>query len=225
MIPELLQHPDPGQLVTTTSPEDIVRALRELEAEDAWPEWTLELLDRLFIVWAVTAIVRRGDEQGLAELQSTLDYACHRTRNRSALPETSRQRWLIVSDMLEARRQGLIGRDPDLILNRKHVRRLLSLLQAGETAQAELAAALVKQGVEVSDGRLSQLLSLMEGHGLLEKRKDGRENRVKLTDDGKRHTQEQTPQASPATPAKNGKGFMHLLRGDYEELELRKKAA
>lgn len=197
MIPDLLNHPAPGKLVTSASPEDVVDALRLLAADDPWNDWTLRLLDRLFVVWSVAAIVRRNDTQGIADLQAAIDYACTRTRNSATLPETWRQRWLIVSDMLEARRQDLKGRDPKQAMSRKHVDRLLGLLSTDETAQADLAQALAKQGVELTDGRLSQLISLMEGHGLVEKRKDGRENRVRLTEEGVRHA----PTATAPTPA------------------------
>ncbi|MBL8470926.1 MAG: helix-turn-helix transcriptional regulator [Rhodocyclaceae bacterium] len=203
MIPHLLNHPDPGRLVASSSPEEVVDALRQLGAEDPWPDWSLRLLDRLFIVWSAAAIARHSDEQGIAELQSALAYACTRARNAATLPESWRARWQAASDMLESRRQGLQGRDPDLILGRKHVQTLLGMLGAQETAQSDLAAALSGQGVDITPGRLSQLLSLMESHGLLEKRKDGRENRLKLSEQGAKYA----PAPAAAAPAPHPDGF------------------
>jgi DNA-binding IclR family transcriptional regulator len=65
-------------------------------------------------------------------------------------------------------------------LNRAHVHGLLSLLaQRPDATQQELAHA-----VPIAQSRLSEILSALETHGLVARRRDGRRMRVRLTNAG-----------------------------------------
>ena len=98
--------------------------------------------------------------------------------------------------MLESRRHAIPGRQPERILDRAHVRAILGLIGKG-TTQRELTAGLQRPDIDIniSSGRLSQLLSLMEAHGLIDRRREGRENRLSLTPAG----QQAAPAPAPAT--------------------------
>lgn len=197
MIPDLLSHPEPSALADTATPEQVLLALREMAPEDAWPDWTLRLLDYLMVVWSAEAVARPADREGIAELQTFINYALERTANAARLPDSWRQRWQAINDVLESRRMDLAGRNPDMVLGRKHVDTLLKMLEIGERSQADVSASLKMRGIEITPGRLSQLLSLLEGHGLVERRRVGRENQIKLTEEGRRSLPIPEPEPEP----------------------------
>ena len=190
MTPELLHHPDPAQLSSITSTAEILAAVRQFGANDGWSPRALQTLDHLLVVWTANTAARPDDVEGIAELQQLIDYVRHRSANRQHLPLASQSRWEALHDVLESRRHAIAGRQPERILDRAHVRAILGLIGTG-TTQRELTAGLQGRDINISSGRLSQLLSLMEAHGLIDRRREGRENRLSLTPAGQ--------QAAPAT--------------------------
>ena len=194
MTPELLHHPDPAQLSSITSPAEILAAVRQFGADDDWSPRALQTLDHLLVVWTANTAARPDDVEGIAELQQLIDYVRHRSANRQHLPLASQSRWEALHDVLESRRHAIAGRQPERILDRAHVRAILGLIGTG-TTQRELTAGLQGRDINISSGRLSQLLSLMEAHGLIDRRREGRENRLSLTPAG----QQAAPAPAPAT--------------------------
>ena len=194
MTPELLHHPDPAQLSSVTSTAEILAAVRQFGANDDWSPRALQTLDHLLVVWTANTAARPDDVEGIAELQQLIDYVRHRSANRQHLPLASQSRWEALHDVLESRRHAIDGRQPDRILKRAHVRAILDLIGTG-TTQRELTAGLQGRDIDISPGRLSQLLSLMEAHGLIDRRREGRENRLSLTPAG----QQAAPAPAPAT--------------------------
>ena len=194
MTPELLHHPDPAQLSSITSPAEILAAVRQFGADDDWSPRALQTLDHLLVVWTANTAARPDDVEGIAELQQLIDYIRHRNANRQHLPPASHNRWEALHDVLESRRHAIDGRQPERILKRAHVRAILDLIGTG-TTQRELTAGLQGRDINISPGRLSQLLSLLEAHGLIGRRREGRENRLSLTPAG----QQAAPAPAPAT--------------------------
>lgn len=194
MTPELLHHPDPAQLSSITSTAEILEAVRQFGADDGWSPRALQTLDHLLVVWTANTAARPDDVEGIAELQQLIDYVRHRSANRQHLPLASQNRWEALHDVLESRRHAIAGRQPERILERAHVRAILDLIGTG-TTQRELTAGLQGRDISISSGRLSQLLSLMEAHGLIDRRREGRENRLSLTPAG----QQAAPAPAPAT--------------------------
>lgn len=194
MTPELLHHPDPAQLSSVTSTAEILAAVRQFGANDDWSPRALQTLDHLLVVWTANTAARPDDVEGIAELQQLIDYVRHRSANRQHLPLASQSRWEALHDVLESRRHAIAGRQPERILDRAHVRAILGLIGTG-TTQRELTAGLQGRDIDISPGRLSQLLSLMEAHGLIDRRREGRENRLSLTPAG----QQAAPAPAPAT--------------------------
>ena len=194
MTPELLHHPDPAQLSSITSPAEILAAVRQFGADDDWSPRALQTLDHLLVVWTANTAARPDDVEGIAELQQLIDYVRHRSANRQHLPLASQSRWEALHDVLESRRHAIAGRQPERILDRAHVRAILGLIGTG-TTQRELTAGLQGSDINISPGRLSQLLSLLEAHGLIGRRREGRENRLSLTPAG----QQAAPAPAPAT--------------------------
>lgn len=194
MTPELLHHPDPAQLSSITSTAEILAAVRQFGADDGWSPRALQTLDHLLVVWTANTAARPDDVEGIAELQQLIDYVRHRSANRQHLPPASQNRWEALHDVLESRRHAIAGRQPDRILGRAHVQAILDLIGKG-TTQPELTSKLQGRDIAISPGRLSQLLSLMEAHGLIDRRREGRENRLSLTPAG----QQAAPAPAPAT--------------------------
>ena len=194
MTPELLHYPDPAQLSSITSPAEILAAVRQFGVDDDWSPRALQTLDHLLVVWTANTAARPDDVEGIAELQQLIDYVRHRSANRQHLPLASQSRWEALHDVLESRRHAIAGRQPERILDRAHVRAILGLIGTG-TTQRELTAGLQGRDINISSGRLSQLLSLMEAHGLIDRRREGRENRLSLTPAG----QQAAPAPAPAT--------------------------
>ena len=194
MTPELLHHPDPAQLSSITSTAEILAAVRQFGANDGWSPRALQTLDHLLVVWTANTAARPDDVEGIAELQQLIDYVRHRSANRQHLPLASQSRWEALHDGLESRRHAIAGRQPERILDRAHVRAILGLIGTG-TTQRERTAGLQGRDINISSGRLSQLLSLMEAHGLIDRRREGRDNRLSLTPAG----QQAAPAPAPAT--------------------------
>ena len=194
MTPELLHHPDPAQLSSITSTAEILAAVRQFGVDDDWSPRALQTLDHLLVVWTANTAARPDDVEGIAELQQLIDYVRHRSANRQHLPLASQSRWEALHDVLESRRHAIAGRQPERILDRAHVRAILGLIGTG-TTQRELTAGLQGRDINISSGRLSQLLSLLEAHGLIGRRREGRENRLSLTPAG----QQAAPAPAPAT--------------------------
>ena len=188
MLADLFLAPDPTRVADTATVQDVLDALRACTAEDGWPAEARDVLDFVLTVWVADSTARPNDREGVAELQRLVRYALERAR------------WQGFFDVLEARRRTLVGRDPALVLDRRHVRELLAAIgHAGSTQQA-VTEAFKSQGKELTSGRLSQLLTLLEAHGLITRQRTGRENRLMLTEAGRPHVQA----AQPASPSKRG---------------------
>lgn len=201
MIPDILKHPEPALLADSASVDDILEALEKCSAEDGWPEDSLRLVDFLLTCWSADFIARPDDREGIGALQHLIDYAFTLADNAAALPTETHSRWTAFRDVLEARRRTIIGRDAQLILGRSHVGFILCTLAKGERSQKTLHTALKESGIGITSPRLSQLLSLIEAHGLLTRKREGRENRLALTESGRKALPDTDPgrNASPSS--------------------------
>ena len=173
---------DPLLSVDRAIPAELLEAIKGLET---WDEQALDMANLLITVWSADAIARANDREGISELQRLIHFSLNRANSLSTLPEEFRCRWQEASDMLEARRLNLAHADPEAQLNRTHVREILQwLLNDGnrEVPQSELVKYL-----EVSAGRVTQLIGPLESNGLVTKRKQGRDIMLQLTESGRKH--------------------------------------
>ncbi len=194
---------DPLLFVDRAIPSDLLEAIRKLER---WDEQALDMANLLITVWSMDAIARANDREGISELQRIIHFTLSRARSLSTLPEEFRCRWQEASDMLEARRLNLAHADPEAQLGRRHVPEILQwLLSNGdrELPQSELVTHL-----EVTAGRVTQLIGPLESSGLVTKRKHGRDILLQLTDIGRKHAVSAPKMAAPVT------GFRGLLSTD-----------
>ncbi len=170
---------DPLLFVDRATPHELLEAIKRLER---WDEQALDMANLLITVWSADAIARTNDREGISELQRIIHYTLDRASSVSTLPEEFRCRWQEASDMLEARRLTLAHADPDAQLNRTHVREILQWLLNNDNR--ELPQSELVQHLEVSAGRVTQLIGPLESSGLVTKRKQGRDIMLQLTETG-----------------------------------------
>lgn len=168
----------PEWIVDTLEPRAL---LAEARALPAWDDEVRGNIDHALCQWARNACARNNDQEGLLELQSVLGWLLDGLEQHVDANSVDglRSRWQGFLDLLEAHRIVLAARDPDGVRQRKHVAPILAALAGGETEQKAL-----REQVDLSESRLTQLLHLMEAHGLIVRRKQGRTNLVRLADLG-----------------------------------------
>lgn len=173
---------DPLLFVDRAIPAELLEAIKKLEK---WDEQALDMANLLITVWSADAIARGNDREGISELQRLIHFTLNRANSLSTLPEEFMYRWQEASDLLEARRLNLANADPEAQLNRTHVREILQWLPSDgnrELPQSELVKYL-----EVSAGRVTQLIGPLESNRLVTKRKQGRDIMLQLTESGRKH--------------------------------------
>jgi hypothetical protein len=169
-------HASPEWIVSTAEPRDLLKAAEVLPQ---WDDAARANIDHALCQWTHDACARGGDVEGLHELQMVagwlIDLAPKHADSRHLAPMQAR--WQGFLDLLEAHRIVLAARDPEKLRQRKHVAPILAALQAGELEQKVL-----RERCGLSESRLAQLLSLMEAHGLVVRRKEGRVNIVRTAE-------------------------------------------
>jgi hypothetical protein len=178
----------PERLIDELSPEDLVSALAGM---DAWTDERLRTVDYLFCYWT-GQFAARQDARSIGTLQSAIGQILE----RHPAPAPFADRWQALDDALEARRLTLSARDPERVSAMKHVRRILEhLQQEGATRQGEL---IEKLDLGISISRLSQIVTLMEAHGLVLIERRGRESFLKYS--------------APVRPGREQRSTRSLLR-------------
>lgn len=193
---------DPVLLVDRATAVQLAAAIRRLAQ---WDERALETANRLISVWSARAIARPNDREGLSELQRLIRHAVQGTASPS-LPDKFAHRWQATSDLLEARRLNLAHADPIAQSRRRHVPEILLFLARAKNQEAPQSALAAHLGV--SGGRITQIVGPLESHGLISKRRAGRDNTLQLTELGLRLVPEQ-PQPR-FMPTKRAGSFLTL---------------
>ncbi len=205
---------DPLLFVDRAIPSELLEAIKKLER---WDEQALDMANLLITVWSADAIARANDREGISELQRIIHFTLHRASSLSTLPEEFRCRWQEASDMLEARRLNLAHADPETQLNRTHVREILQWLVSNgnrELPQSELV-----KHLEVSAGRVTQLIGPLESNGLVTKRKQGRDNMLQLTESGRGYATSAAPKST--MPERGFGGLFSIDNSVQSQLNIR----
>lgn len=170
----------PEAYVAEAAPLDLAVAVQHLAV---WDDWACQVADYLFNAWVLALCLRRNDREGLDDLEFALHATLERSPAQASLPATWRARWQGYVALLEARLlQYASPADIETLLARKHVKEMLVFLNDGEASQTE-----IRNWFQLSHERLSQVLRHLESHGLIHRRKEGKENRVSLSSEGKRY--------------------------------------
>lgn len=175
---------DPAILVDKATPSELLTAIRDL-AE--WGKTELNVVNRLISVWSARAIANPNDREGISELQRLIHFTMHRANSSGSLPAEYRYRWEEAGDMLESRRLNLAHTDPEAQIARRHVREILLYLH--RTGNRDHHQSDLAEHLSVTTGRVTQLIGNLEANGLITKRKQGRDNFLKLTETGLRYAE------------------------------------
>ena len=162
---------------------DPVRLAQSIEALDAWTSRRLMVVDDVLTNWVADCIARPNDSEGLANLESciarALDSPATRAAGlRDAQPQAASdfvQRWRGFAEAVRSRHMKIDQRAPERIRTLKHVAEIESMLLDGTMEQSE-----IQLKVSLTPSRLSQVLSLMESNGLIERRSVGKKKLVSL---------------------------------------------
>jgi len=169
---------NPERLLDEYRPEDLVQAVKALPC---WTQRALDIAELAITDWASAAHARPRDREGLAAIHSLI-------QRLQAIQPSERQppelevaarylRWDGMAQLLETRAHTLDHHRPEEVEQRTHMpalkRELAKVGPGAAVATKTLLAAL-----DLSKARLSQLLALAEAAGLIERRKEGREQWV-----------------------------------------------
>ena len=205
-----LDRTGPERLLDEAEPEGFAATI---EAFDNWTPRRLALVDDVLTGWVAEYIARPRDRDGLIALQGAIERILQAPASRSesmgGVGETSSAtyaiRWKGFSDAIEARDITLAEREPERVLHLRHVAEIVEMAsESGEISQRDVQARL-----QLSPSRLSQVLALMESHGLIERRTAGRDKFVSLP-----VAAVDTERVAPAPAGvRRGSSYLTLARG------------
>jgi DNA-binding transcriptional ArsR family regulator len=156
--------------------------LSELEAMwksiDPWTPRHAEVADLVLRHRVHRAIRRRID---LSDARSLYDHirrlvARSRLRKVDSPERTWTERWRGYADMLDTHVDALRTRDVNKALARAHAREILSFL----STHGDVPQKAIELRLGLGKANVSRVLGLLEAHELVERRLDGRQNRVTL---------------------------------------------
>lgn len=199
----------PENIEDDAAPADLAVAVEALES---WNARRLAVVNEVLTNWVADAIGRPNDRDGLVALQSVIERIRYAKASRkdgltqrdATDPASYGNRWSGLSDTIAARHVVLAERAPDRIRGLSHVPEIEELLQQGELKQGEIEAR-----IGLKSSRLSQVLSLMEAHGLIERRSSGKEKLVRLARTGAATA---TAVSKPAATARRGASYLTVLK-------------
>jgi len=160
----------PEVLTDEAEPADLIAALRGNGALDARQ---VAILDHVLRQWTLRQLQRSEDSDGLLELDELVFLATERLPSDLPDADRARLRWQAFRDLLESRRLAARHAGGDRARELHHAGTVLALLRDGARPQAEFSKEL-----GVSAARVSQILSVMEEGGLIQRHRKGRENLV-----------------------------------------------
>lgn len=182
-----LQH-HPADLVERIEPTEALAQLRQqatLSLEQA------ATLDIYLHHWTLLVLQRSDDPEGVQEML-TLNEIAQALVPAGAEGLAMQHRWSGFEDLLEGKRRQLQAqeqaRQNKLPIQLKQQDNILEILQRaddGRIKQTTLAAQL-----QLSKGRVSQILGVLESRALITRQREGKESWVRLTQTN----------ATPATP-------------------------
>lgn len=165
------QHPD--ALLAQHEPEDLIKELRT--AATLTPVQT-KVLDAYLLHWSNLILHRAGDPEGVQELLSLCEMA------RDRLAQTTGDcalghRWSAFEDLLELRRL-VLQQAPGSMVKLSRQDEIVTLL--GEAGSARMRQSELAKRLELSAGRVSQILGVLEERGVVARQRQGRDCWVSL---------------------------------------------
>jgi len=183
-----LQH-HPDDLIERFEPAEALALLRQQTA--LAPE-QLPKLDVYLHHWTLVLLQRANDPEGVQEMLSLCEMASDLAPT-DAKGSAMQQRWSGFEDLQEGKRRYLQAKRSAAPLQLKQQDTILQTLaesDGGRVKQQTLASRL-----QLSKGRVSQILGVLESRGLINRQREGKESWVSLA------MPSEAPHAPASTPA------------------------
>ncbi len=164
----------PEVLADQSNPLELIAALRALSSLDSEQQ---ETLDWVLTDWVMIVLARTSDLEGVVELHKLCRLA-QSSLNDSASASPFRQRWGGFADLLEAKRLAIRARTSPQTLELLQEPKILLQLEQGEAKQSDFI-----QLLNLSAGRVSQVLAVLESRGKITRQRRGKESWVSLMPD------------------------------------------
>ncbi|MEY4978147.1 MAG: hypothetical protein RLZZ352_417 [Pseudomonadota bacterium] len=182
-----LQH-HPDDLIERFEPQEALALLRQQTT--LTPE-QLPRLDVCLHHWTLVLLQRTNDPDGVQEMLTLCEIASDLAPD-SANGHAMRQRWSAFQDLLEAQRRSLHARHSAAPVPLKQQDTILQHIQqaaGGRVRQVDFVGHL-----QLSKGRVSQILGVLESRALITRQRQGKESWVSLAQ----------PSVAPSAPVQPG---------------------
>lgn len=182
-----LQH-HPDDLIERFEPQEALALLRQQST--LTPE-QLPRLDVYLHHWTLVLLQRTNDPDGVQEMLTLCEIASDLAPD-SPNGHAMRQRWSAFQDLLEAQRRSLHARHSAAPVPLKQQDTILQHIQqaaGGRVRQVDFVSHL-----QLSKGRVSQILGVLESRALITRQRQGKESWVSLAQ----------PSVAPLAPVQPG---------------------
>lgn len=143
---------------------------------DAWTSRDAELVDLVLRHRVHRAIRRRVDTSDARTLYDHIRRLVRRAKGADEAGKAWTERWRGYADLLDAHVDAMRTRDVDKALSRAHAREILAYL----ATHRDVPQKSIELRLGLGKANVSRVLGLLEAHELVERRLDGRQNRVSL---------------------------------------------
>lgn len=168
-----LQH-HPDDLIERFEPAEALSQLRQLSG--LTPQQLLKL-DAYLHHWTLVLLQRTNDPQGVQEMLTLCEIASD-LAPEDVPGRTMRQRWSGFEDLLEAKRRTLQahGRVAPVALKQQDA--ILQIIQQSNGRRVKQLD--LVNSLQLSKGRVSQILGVLESRALITRQREGKESWVSL---------------------------------------------
>lgn len=167
----------PEVLADQHSPQDLIAQLRKL---DYLTEDQQQSLDYVLTDWVMTVLSRPDDFEGVLELHDLCQLALSSlpaaTSDNEHATHALSARWEGFASLLEGKRLALRARTSPHATELLQEPKILALLANGTQKQSDLVI-----NLNLTAGRISQLLAVLESRGKITRSRHGKESWVALT--------------------------------------------
>lgn len=182
-----LQH-HPDDLIERYEPEQALALLRQ---EAALTPDQLRKLDVYLHHWTLVLLQRTNDPQGVQEMLTLCEIARALATEGEQGEAALEQRWSGFEDLLEGKRRTLQANrhaPPVQLKQQDAILQRIDETAGGRVRQQDLA-----EHLQLSKGRISQILGVLESRALIARQREGKESWVSRVQ----------PQSAPTSPAQD----------------------
>jgi hypothetical protein len=182
----------PEDLIERSEPSEALAFLRQQAALD---EKQLAKLDIYLHHWVLLLMLRPQDPEGLLEILTLCEIALDLTPP-SAAGRAMQQRWKAFADLLEGKRRGMQAHTMALPIKLLHEDSILQFIR--DTPEGCLKQIDIAKRLQLSAGRISQILGVMEARRLITRKRKGKDSWVGIAAPDGSSNAPTAPKSAPA---------------------------